>query len=235
MRIAVVDDEKKIRDLLSGYIKYFGDENGIKVDILCFDGAEAFLNNYVSNYDIVCMDIEMPGLNGIETAKELRRIDSRVVLMFITNMAQYAIHGYEVEAVDFIVKPVSYEDFSMKFNKALRYVDRNKEHKVTLTTTEGIVNIYLSDVYYIEVMRHYLVYHTVNGNCTVRGVMKKVEEDLADQHFVRTNHCYLVNLKHISSINGYDMKVAGENLKISRNKKNDLMIKFTEYIGGIKR
>lgn len=234
MRVAIIDDEKAALNLLSSYISSFAADNNINIEVSAFCNAEEFLQNYNMTYDIVCMDVEMPGLNGIEAAKELRMIDNKVVLMFITNMAQYAIKGYEVEAVDFILKSVSYEDFSMKFHKALRYVERNKDKKITLTTSEGIVNVYISDIYYIEVMRHYLIYHTAIGKFTVRGVLKEVEEKLSAYNFVRSNHCYLVNLKHIKSINGYDMKIADDELKISRSKKNDLMVRFAMYIGGMK-
>ena len=233
MKLAVVDDEKKATDLLEGYMKRFERENNMTMKISVFHNPNDFLSNYSRDYDLVLMDIEMPGLNGIETARELRRMDSRVVLMFITNMAQYAINGYEVEAVDFVVKPVSYADFVLKMQKAMRYISRNKDKKLTLNSTEGVVNLHVSDISYIEVIRHYLIYHTLSGSYTVRGVLKEAEENLAKYHFVRSNHCYLVNLKYVESINGNVVKVSGDDLQISRNKKTEFLMEFTRYIGGM--
>jgi DNA-binding LytR/AlgR family response regulator len=233
MKLAVVDDEKKATDLLEGYIKRFERENNMTMKVSVFHNPNDFLNNYSRDYDLVLMDIEMPGLNGIETARELRRMDSRVVLMFITNMAQYAINGYEVEAVDFVIKPVSYADFVLKMQKATRYISRNKDKKLTLNSTEGVVNLHVSDISYIEVIRHYLIYHTLNGSYTVRGVLKEAEENLAKYHFVRSNHCYLVNLKYVESINGNVVRVNGDDLQISRNKKTEFLMEFTRYIGGM--
>jgi len=233
MKMAVVDDEKKATDLLDGYIKRFEIENNISIQVSVFHNPNDFLNNYSRDYDLVLMDIEMPGLDGIETARELRRMDSRVVLMFITNMAQYAISGYEVEAVDYVIKPVSYPDFALKIQKAKRYIDRNQDKKLTLNTQEGVTNLHVSDIYYIEVVSHYLIYHTVNGNYKVRGAMKEIEESLEKYHFVRSNHCYLINLKYVESIYGSCVKVGGDELQISRNKKNEFLMKFTRYVGGM--
>ncbi|SCP98673.1 LytR/AlgR family response regulator transcription factor [Anaerobium acetethylicum] len=233
MKLAVIDDDKKATDLLDDYVKRFEKENNMSIQVSVFHNPNDFLNNYSRDYDLVLMDIEMPGLNGIETAKELRRMDSRVVLMFITNMAQYAIHGYEVEAVDFVIKPVSYPDFVLKIQKAIRYIARNQDQKLTLHAQEGVVHLHVSDIRYIEVIRHYLLYHTAKGNYTVRGVMKEAEESLEKYHFVRSNHCYLVNLKYVESISGNIVKVGGDDLQISRNKKNEFLMKFTRYVGGM--
>lgn len=233
MKLAVVDDESRATDLLDGYIKKFQEENKINIKVSVFHNPNDFLNNYSGDYDLVLMDIEMPGLNGIETAKELRRMDSRVILMFITNMAQYAINGYEVEAIDFVVKPISYPDFSMKIKKAMRYIERNRDTKIVLNTADGVVNLFVSDIFYIEVMRHYLIYHTLHGEYTVRGVMKEAEEKFSEFHFVRSNHCYLVNLKYVESIVGSTLRVANQELQISRNKKNEFLMEFTRYMGGI--
>lgn len=233
MKFAVIDDDKKTTELLNNYINRFKEENSMNITVSVFYNPYDFLMNYSRDYDLVLMDIEMPGLNGIKTARELRRMDSLVVLMFITNMAQYAIHGYEVEAVDFVIKPVSYPDFVLKIKKAIRYIERNKDETIMINTQDGLVHLYLSDIYYIEVIRHYLIYHTVSGDYTVRGVMKEVEENLSKHYFVRSNHCYLVNLKYVEAINGNLIRVAGDDLQISRNKKNEFLMEFTRYVGGI--
>jgi DNA-binding LytR/AlgR family response regulator len=233
MKLAIVDDDKKLTDLLVSYITRFKKEQNMTMKVSVFHNPNDFLTNYNKDYDLILMDIEMPGLNGIETAKELRRMDSRVVLMFITNMAQYAIHGYEVEAVDYVLKPVSYPDFLLKIQKAMRYIVRNQDKKLTLNTQEGVVHLHISDICYIEVMRHYLVYHSTQGNFTARGVMKEMEETLNSYHFVRSNHCYLVNLKYVEAINGNIVKVGGDDLQISRNKKSEFLMEFTKYIGGM--
>ncbi len=233
MKIAILDDDKSITELLESYLHRYDKENNLTSQVDIFFHPIQFLENYSGVYDLVLMDIEMPGLNGIETAKELRRIDSNVVLMFITNMAQYAVYGYEVEAIDYVVKPLSYGDFVMKMQKARRYIDRNKSKKIILHTKDGIVKVDVSNIQYIEVMKHYLIYHTSIGEFTIRGTMKEVEENLSDFNFSRCNHCYLVNLKYVEAINSNTLKVANYELSISRNKKIDFMNDFAKYVGGL--
>lgn len=234
MKLAIVDDERGATDLLEKFIGRFGEENQKRMQVNIFHNPNDFLSGYSKDYDIVLMDVEMPGLNGIETAKELRRMDSRVVIMFITNMAQYALSGYEVEAVDYVLKPVSYADFSLKLKKALRYAHRNEDRKILLTTPERMIHVLVSDIYYIEVFRHYLEFHVTSGNYKVRGVMKEIEEELKDCHFSRCNHSYLVNLKYVEEIAGNTVRVAGETLPVSRNRRNEFLAAFTIYIGGMK-
>ena len=233
MKIAIVDDERRATDLIESYIKQFGEENHRIMEIKVFHNPNTFLEQYRSDYDLILMDIEMPGLDGIQTARELRRTDPNVILIFITNMAQYAINGYEVDAVDYVVKPVSYPDFAMKMQKALRYISQKKEARITLETSEGKVTISIPDIHYIEVVRHYLEFHTIHGIIKTRGVMKEAEALFKEHHFVRCNHGYLVNLKYVDALNGNMVQVAGDELLVSRNKKNEFLMEFTKYVGGM--
>ncbi|WP_099468907.1 LytR/AlgR family response regulator transcription factor [Konateibacter massiliensis] len=235
MKLAIVDDEVKTTDLFESYVRQFERENGNEIEVSVFHNPNDFLNDYSKDYDLVFLDIEMPALNGIETARELRRMDRSVVLLFITNMAQYAIAGYEVEALDFVLKPLSYAEFTLKMQKAMRYITRDQDKKLTIQTAEGQVHLYVSDIYYIEVIRHYLIYHTINGTYTARGVLKEVEEMLKEYHFSRSNHCYLVNMKYVKSVNGSVIKVGKEELQISRSKKAEFLKEFTKFMGGMSR
>lgn len=233
MKIAIVDDEKQMTQLIESYLLRYSKERNTHFKVDIFNNPLEFLSTYTGDYDLILMDIQMPGLNGIETAKELRRIDASVVLMFITNMMQYAIHGYEVDAIDFVVKPISYGDFVLKMQKASRYVDRNKNKKISLNTSEGIVQLDVTDIHYVEVIRHDLIYHTVHGQYKVRGSLREAEKALLDFHFTRSNHCYLVNLKYVEAVSGNLLRVAGEELVMSRNKKNDVLLEFAKYVGGL--
>ena len=233
MKFIFVDDEKTATDLLESYIDQFARQHQIEIQTQAYHNPVKFLEQYCGNVDLVFMDIDMKGLNGLDTARELRRMDANVVLIFITNLSQFAIHGYEVEAIDYVLKPLTYADFSMKLQKALRYIQRNQEEKITITTKDGVVHSSISEIYYIEVSRHYLEYHTVRGNYTVRGVMKEVEEKLKACHFARCSQGYLVNLKYVQEIHGNTVIVAGKELSVSRGKKAEFLTKFAQYVGGM--
>ena len=114
LRIAIVEDDEKYADLLQEYLKKYGEERSEEFCCVMHKNAVVFLNNYKANYDIVFMDIDLPHMNGMTASQKLREVDKQVVLVFVTNLAQMAIKGYEVNAYDFIVKPVSYYGVQMQ-------------------------------------------------------------------------------------------------------------------------
>ena len=111
------------------------------------DGA-SFIDEYTGGFQIVLMDIAMPNMNGLETARRLREIDDVVCLIFITSLSQYAIRGYEVSALDYVVKPLSYDLFKIKLAKAISHL--NKDTIYTVKIPNGVQKIRLSDLVYIE-------------------------------------------------------------------------------------
>lgn len=175
----------------------------------------------------------MPGMDGIALAREIRKKDENVLLMFITNMAQYALHGYEVEAIDYVIKPLGYQEFALKMKKAMRYMGRHEKKQMMLQTVEGMQPIAIDDILYVEVIRHYLQYHTKAHVYEVRGAMKEVESQLSQYHFVRCNQSYLVNLAKVQCIQGNNVVVGHDELPISRNKKASFVDALTRYIGGM--
>lgn len=233
MKIAIVDDEWSMTRQIEAFLERFQAENPVAVTVRVFHDAASFLAEYDENYDLVLLDVEMPGMNGIEAAKAIRGRDGRVSIMFITNMAQYAIHGYEVEAVDYVLKPLGYQDFAMKMKKALRYIERDASRQLVLDTTDGKRAVKVSDIVYVEVIRHYLNFHTDAGVYEVRGVMREWEDRLCRYHFARCSQSYLVNLARVRSVQGNKCLAGGAELPLSRNRKNEFIQAFTRYVGGM--
>lgn len=233
MRIAVVDDNEKDAEYLKSCILRCGMEQNETFEVTVYPDAESFLRGYQYNFDLVILDIDMPGRNGMEAARALREHDESVALMFVTNMPQYALEGFSVDAVDYILKPISYPNFRVKMQKALRYVERNRDYPISLKTTQGYVKLMVSDIRYIESELHYLTYHTNSGDYRIRGLLSENETLLAPYHFSRCNASYLVNLRYVEAIKGNDVIVAGSALPISRGRKASFLSDFTKYMGGI--
>ena len=123
-RIAVVDDQPDMRQQLCSMIDQYSRENNCMLEVTAFSDGSQVITNYCKGFDIIFLDIEMPELGGMDAAERIRTVDPDVVLVFVTNMAQYAIRGYEVDALDFVLKPVNYYQFSTKLARALQRVQR---------------------------------------------------------------------------------------------------------------
>lgn len=232
LRTAIVEDNasdaQKIYDILMRYT----DEAGLRFHVDIYQDPLDFLQNYKAQYELIFMDIELPNITGMEAARRLREIDSLVTLIFVTNMAQYALNGYEVDALDFVLKPVRYDPFVMKLKKAVRNVKRVTHKELYLNAVGGYKRLLISQILYIEVQKHYLTYHTEEGEFTVRGTMKAAEEKLLDENFVRCSNSYLVNLRHVTMVQKNFVEVGADLLPISRSLKADFLKKLTSYLGG---
>ena len=137
INVAIVEDEKKAAELLVSYFGKYGKEYGVDFRTVCFDNPVDFLTKYSAGYDMVMMDIEMPDIDGMATVRKLREVDSEVMVIFVTNLAQYAVKGYEVDAFDFIVKPVIYAEFAMKLTRAVKNIRSRDSRDIWVSTRSG--------------------------------------------------------------------------------------------------
>lgn len=232
LHVAIVEDEEFYREQLEEYIRRYAKEQGIQVMTAVYEDGSQLADCYKPGYDIVLLDIVMKGMSGMETARRIREADDSVVLIFITQMSQYAIDGYAVGALDYILKPVDYEGFSMHFSAAVTRVQNRSSKTIMLPLPSGMVRLRTEDIYYVEVQNHDLHYYTVNGVYRIRGTMQGAEKMLAPYFFVRSNYWYLVNLAHVSEIDRNIVVVGGYRLEISRRNRADFMKAVTDYIGG---
>ena len=232
MYVAIVDDEIEARENLHAYLLDYCSKHDISIAFDMFPSAEDFLKNYQAKYDVVFMDIELKDMNGLEASHKLREIDQNVVLVFVTNYVQYAVTGYEVNAFDYIVKPISYENFIFKFERVLSKLEYKNNLDFLLLTNNGTRKIKVRDILYVEVFRHTLVYHMNDGNkYSSRGALNTIEEKLSNQGFAKCNRCYLVNLFYVDSVDDFVLNIANEKLIISHPTKKSFMKALADYIG----
>ena len=231
IRIAIVEDEDYYVKQLTGYLEEYQKSEDEEFTVSIYRDGDAITAEYRAQFDIILMDIQMKFVDGMTAAEEIRKVDSEVVIIFITNMTQYAIRGYEVDALDYVLKPVSYFVFSEKLKRAILKIKKRSRNYMMLNVKGGVMRIEVSDIYYVESAGHNLMYHTANGDFLTVETMKSAEEQLTQFGFSRANKCYLINLEHVDGIQGKCAVVKDTHLQISRPRMNAFMQDLTKYWG----
>ena len=232
IRIAMVEDEAAVREQLQGYIQRYTRQYGTEFAVTEFSDGVEILDEYRPVYDIVLLDVEMKHLDGMETAQRIRELDRDVVLLFITNMAQYAIKGYAVGALDYVLKPVPYFAFSQQLQKAEEKLRRRARHYLAVPVEGGLRRLDTAQIYYMESEGHRVHFYTEEGEFSAPGALKTFEEKLADLPFARCNSGYLVNLAQVKSVQQGLAQVGPYELQVSRPKRKSFLAALADYIGG---
>lgn len=230
--IALVEDDRHYTEQLKGFLCQYETEKDLKFNIAAFSDGDEIVERYDASYDIILMDIEMKFMDGMSAAEEIRKKDSEVVIMFITNMPQYAMKGYLVDALDYILKPVSYPVFKQRLDRAVERISSRRHTYITIPVKGGLRKLDTEDIIYVEISIHDLIFHTVHGCFTTVGSMKKVEEQLGEE-FYRCNKCYLINLKYVDAIQNNDVVLGGQTLQVSRAKKKGLLEAMNAYMNEV--
>lgn len=233
LNIAIVEDNPEEAQRLDGFLSRYAQENSTELQTFLFSRAAAFLDKFHGQYEIVFLDIELPDMNGIDIARKIREKDDTVVLMFVTHLAQYAIKGYEVQALDYVLKPISYPSFYLKIQRSILHARRREQSVINISNKETMIRLETSQIKYIEIYKHHLLYHTEKGDFQAYGILNKVEESLPDRSFFRCGSSYIVNFRYIDSIDGMEITIGEAKIPISRARKKELLTEYHRYYGDL--
>lgn len=232
INIAIVEDEIQQRKLFEGYLERFSKEVPQQIAVHSFSDGDELLETYIpGKYDILLLDIQMKRMDGMQTAQEIRRVDSDVVIMFVTNLVQYAVQGYAVNAIDFLVKPVSYDVFCQKLNNAIDRLHREEWKTVWIRTAEGHVSIHLADIIYVELLARRLFIHTTAVVYQCSSTMQYIEEKLNDSRFFRCHAGYLVNLSYVRSVGKTTAMAGSQEIPVSKHRRKEFLDEIGNYLG----
>ena len=235
LKVQIVEDDPADAKLLMGHLSRYGRERDTQIQASWCRSTLEFLEE-AAPADLVLMDIQMPGINGMEAAEAFRQHDQTTPLAFVTNLAQYAVRGYEVDALGFVVKPVMYPDVALIVDKARRIAKREVRRALSVQTKDGLHTFLAGDLVYTEVRDHVLIHHVMGlegvEEIETRGSLSAFEQKLGGSPFLRISNNTVVNMGHIRSVR-HDCLVMtdGSTLWFSRMRRKDAMAAIAAYLG----
>ena len=234
LKIGILEDETAQSDELIQFLtRYQSSHPDFCYTADIFDTGSKLIFGYRGGYDLLFMDIRLPDMLGIEAAKKIRQVDENVMIVFVTNLSQYAIDGYAVNAFDYILKPLLYGAFSAKMDRILNVLSHRKNSSyLTIRTKQETFHLDTDTVFFVEVSGHDLIFHTDRRDYSVWGTLAKYEDELKNRFFTRCNACYLVNLKYVQCVRGSTVTVNGTDLAVSRTRRKAFLSELAKYKGG---
>lgn len=230
IRVAIVEDNLEEQKKLFSLLEKYSLNRNCEFCFSCFVSGEDLLKQFVEHmYDLVFLDIVLPGMNGIETASIIREKDRNVILICVTTEHQYAIEGYKVELLDYLLKPVDYTQIEITMSRALKLLNRSLGVNIEIRTADGPMYVNTSEITYIEVFNHTLLFHIGSRYITSWGSLNQVEEKMPRGSFSRINAGMVVNLKYVTAFSNDSVTVGNEMLSLSRAKKKHFMEQLNCY------
>ena len=233
MKIAICEDERVFFDRYSEHITEWAKEKGVFAEIFAYETAKQFLDdwNEREDYDIILLDIRIGDMSGMDLAKIIRRTNHDVPIVFATSSKEYAIPGYEVEAMQYLVKPIEKADLVACFDR-VNQTDRIKKYFL-FGDLDKTVRIPHEDVLYISMYSHTATMVTAASKYEFRKTISKILEELDDKLFVQCQKSYIVNIRHIHAISQTDATMSnGDKVSLSRNmagKIYDMYVKYSTH------
>lgn len=232
-RILIVEDTPSEADTLKYHLSRYAQEHAMSFSVEVIPTAFEFLERHPPA-DLIFMDIDLPGINGMEAAEIMRGYVEETPLVFVTNLAQYAVQGYQVDAIDFIVKPVEYYDFAMRMDRAMRVARRTSQETITLPDADGIRVVRLESILFIDIVKHSLLYHIEGSDEPLRrrGTITEAAKELSDHGFVKIAASCIINMAQVARIRSASVVMSdGTELFFSRSQRKAALEKLAEYMG----
>lgn len=234
INIAICDDNKIFCNQLKEFIERYNHDNDTSCEVNSFNSGITLLEQYTDDYKIIILDIEMEGMNGIETALEIRKKNQKVIMWFLTVSEAYVMEGYKAEAFRYLIKPLSYEEFSKQFEESIKWVEEKYVTPIVVEYKNDTYHLEEDDILFIEVYGHKLIYHLHNKPITTIDSLKNIENQLSKSSFVRIHRSYLINLKKVKTFNKVEIIMQNnEKVPISKYKEKEFKQAYTQFWGKI--
>jgi DNA-binding LytR/AlgR family response regulator len=223
----IVDDEPLARELIRGHIQKLENFEIVEECDNAMKAMDLLRRNHI---DLMFLDIKMPQMTGIDFLKTLKRPPKVIIT---TAYSQYALDGFELDVVDYLMKPITFERFFKAVNK---YFQSGQTETVALESENGtmaesfiyvkenkkIIKIYLKEIHFIEGLNEYIRIHTDNRRVVVKSSLQHIESKLPSDQFIRIHKSYIVSIPRIRAFNATTVELENAKLRIGRNYKNQV-------------
>ena len=232
INVCIVEDEAEQAAQLKNYINRYSNEHKEQFSIAYLPDGIDLVDDYTGQFDIILLDIQMKHMDGMAAAEKIRQIDSDVIIIFITSTVQYAVQGYAVDALGYVLKPVPYTQFEQLFVKATQRVQAKQKHVyIKVSVEDKQLKLDCETIHYIESQRNNVILHCSDQDYVTAGPLKRFEEMLAEHGFSKCHNAYVVNLSSVEAVQKEEVLLtSGETLPISRARKKEFMAALTEDI-----
>lgn len=232
-RIGIVEDDATARNNLIEHLVRYRREHDVQYEVRTFPDGRDIVASYTPDFDVLFLDVEMEHMDGFEAARRIREVDTDVIIIFVTNMGQFAIRGYEVDAMSYLLKPAPYFAFAQELGRSLARLRKRESRGVVLTVDNNLIRLDPSEIVYVESTKHRITVHALDRSYSYSGTLKAIEKDLADVGFFRSNNCYLVNLRHVKRVSqSMSVMINGDELQVSRPRKKAFLDALADRVGG---
>ncbi len=236
LRIAICDDERSDREKVHGYVtEYLGDKK-IQADVRVFDHPDTLIQECESfRPQVYILDIVMPMVTGIQAARELRWNQPDAQIIFATSEKSYALESFDVNPINYIVKPVDKEKLFSTLDLALSRVQTDEQKSVTIKIKGGLSTLRIDDIMYIDYRNHVVTYHMADGESvstpTLRiGFSEYMDENHSDQDFIRCHESISVNLAAIDKLTKTDIALRNKELiPVSKSRYAEVADRYMDF------
>ena len=228
IRTGICDDESRAREALKIQLEQLLREEDAKViyEFSSGEGLCAWLPKHAGELDLLFLDVEMGGMNGMETARRIRQSDNGLLIVFVTGYADFVFDGYSVQALDYVMKPVKRERLAQLMERVEEQLRRRSPQTLTIQNTEGLFRVAYEDILYCYSDRRQVTVVTQGREYPFYAKLDDVAQTLGSG-FVRIHQRYLVRAKAVSSIQGSEVCVGPDRLPISRGLRQQAMAELT--------
>lgn len=230
----IVDDEPIAREILESHLKKI---DSIQIEASCKNALEAFNIINSKKVDLVFLDINMPDISGLSFAKSINR---NIKIIFTTAYREYAIDGFDLQAVDYLLKPISFERLFQAVNKyfdenlpanpdTLEETEEEKSDFIFVRSDRKMIKVNFSDILYIESLSDYVKIHLDEKTIVTRETITNIEGKLPQKEFLRTHRAYIVSIPKLDSFTNEYVEIGGKMVPVSRTYKNAVLTRLENF------